>query len=383
MMVTAHNRVIPLSIPLGFVLLGEVFWLVALLLWAFHPEAILTPRHPWGLAVAHLFLLGFGVGVLLGAMHQLLPVVLEAPLYRPEWGYPVMALWGLGVFLLAWGFTQAFFLVPVGGALVFLALCFFAYHVYLTFRLAPRWNRVATALAWVVFYLVLTPLLGLLQALSQRYGFYDPERLTWHLLAGLGGIFLLSILGVGYKLLSMFTLTHGVDERILGLFLWAANLGLLGLAMGERLGYLLLLLAFALALYDTGRILQNRMKKVLDIGVRHYLLGLFFLGLSLLALPFNPAWAALWFGLGFVGLVVTGMLYKILPFLVWTHRYAPKAGKEKVPMLKEMLPEGAGYLAGGLLALGALLVPFFPWAAWVYLLGVFPHAYALREVMRR
>lgn len=294
-----------------------------------------------------------------------------------------MALWGLGVFLLAWGFTQAFFLVPVGGALVFLALCFFAYHVYLTFRLAPRWNRVATALAWVVFYLVLTPLLGLLQALSQRYGFYDPERLTWHLLAGLGGIFLLSILGVGYKLLSMFTLTHGVDERILGLFLWAANLGLLGLAMGERLGYLLLLLAFALALYDTGRILQNRMKKVLDIGVRHYLLGLFFLGFSLLALPFNPAWAALWFGLGFVGLVVTGMLYKILPFLVWTHRYAPKAGKEKVPMLKEMLPEGAGYLAGGLLALGALLVPFFPWAAWVYLLGVFPHAYALREVMRR
>ncbi|WP_243026638.1 hypothetical protein [Thermus albus] len=383
MMVTAHNRVIPLSIPLGFVLLGEVFWLVALLLWAFHPEAILTPRHPWGLAVAHLFLLGFGVGVLLGAMHQLLPVVLEAPLYRPEWGYPVMALWGLGVFLLAWGFTQAFFLVPVGGALVLSALCFFAYHAYLTFRLAPRWNRVATALAWVVFYLVLTPLLGLLQALSQRYGFYDPERLTWHLLAGLGGIFLLSILGVGYKLLSMFTLTHGVDERVLGLLLWAANLGLLGLAMGERLGYLLLLLAYALALYDTWRILKNRMKKTLDIGVRHYLAGLFFLGLALFALPFNPVWAALWFGLGFVGLVVTGMLYKILPFLVWTHRYAPKAGKEKVPMLKEMLPEGAGYLAGGLLALGALLVPLFPWAGWVYFLGAFPHAYALWEVMRR
>ncbi len=65
--------------------------------------------------MAHLFLLGFGVGVLLGAMHQLLPVVLEAPLFRPEWGYPVMALWGLGVFLLALGFAQAPLLVPVGG----------------------------------------------------------------------------------------------------------------------------------------------------------------------------------------------------------------------------------------------------------------------------
>lgn len=383
MLATAHNRVIPLSIPAGFVFLGEAFFLAASLLFALHPEAFAIPRHPLGLAGAHLFLLGFGVGVLLGAMHQLLPVVLETPLYRPEWGYPVMVLWSLGVVLLASGFVWVPSLVPWGGGLVLVALLFFAYHVYLTFRQAPRWNQVATALAWVVFYLVLTPFLGLLQALSQRYGFYDPERLTWHLLAGLGGVFLLSILGVGYKLLSMFTLTHGVDERVLGLLLFAANLGFLGLAMGERLGYLLLLLSYALALYDTWRILKNRMKKALDIGVRHYLLGLLFLGLALLALPFNPVWAALWFALGFVGLVVTGMLYKILPFLVWTHRYAPRAGKEKVPLLKEMLPEGAGYGAGALLALGAFLFPLFPGAGWVYLLGVFPHVYALWEVMRR
>lgn len=383
MIVTAQNRAIPLSLPAGFFFLGEAFFLAFALLFALHPEALAFPRHPLGLALAHLFLLGFGVGVLLGAMHQLVPVVLEAPLYRQELGYPVMLLWASGVGLLALGFAQAPALVPWGGALALAALFLFALHMLLTFLKAPRWNRVATSLAWVVFYLVLTPLLGLFQALSQRYGFYDPERLTWHLLAGLGGIFLLSIVGVGYKLVSMFTLTHGVDESALGLFLWAANLGLLGLAFGEGLGYLLLLLAYGLALYDAYRILKNRMKRALDIGVRHYLAGLFFLGLALLALPFHPVAAALWFALGFVGLVVTGMLYKILPFLVWTHRYAKRAGKEKVPLLKEMLPEGAGYLAGGLLAFGALLSPWFPWAAWAYALGALPHLYALWEVMRR
>ncbi|GAB5602665.1 hypothetical protein FJNA_11900 [Thermus sp. FJN-A] len=383
MIVTAQNRAIPLAIPAGFFFLGEAFFLAFALLFALYPEALTLPRHPLGLAMAHLFLLGLGVGVLLGAMHQLVPVVLEVPLFRPEWGYPVMLLWALGVGLLATGFARDPSLVPWGGALALSALLFFAYHMLLTFLKAPRWNRVATALAWVVFYLVLTPLLGLLQALSQRYGFYDPERLAWHLLSGLGGIFLLSIVGVGYKLVSMFTLTHGVDEGALGLFLWAANLGILGLAMGEGLGYLLLLLAYALALYDARRILKNRMKRALDIGVRHYLAGLFFLGLSLLALPLSPGVSALWFALGFVGLVVTGMLYKILPFLVWTHRYAPRAGKEKVPLLKEMLPEGAGYLAGGLLAFGALLAPFSPWAAWAYALGALPHLYALWEVMRR
>ncbi|GAA6731420.1 hypothetical protein [Thermus brockianus] len=383
MVATVHTRVIPLAVPAGFIFLGEAFLLWGAWLWVLHPEAFLVPRHPLGLAGAHLYLLGFGVGVLLGAMHQLLPVVLEAPLYRPALGYPVMALWALGVVLLALGFARLPVLVPLGGGLALLALLLFAYHAYRTFRLAPRWNRVATALAWVVFYLVLTPLLGLVQALALRFGFYDPERLAWHLLAGLGGVFLLSILGVGYKLLSMFTLTHGVDEGVLGLLLWAANLGLWGLALGERLGYGLLLLAYGLALYDTYRILKHRMKRALDIGVRHYLAGLGFLGLALLALPFKPVWAALWFALGFVGLAVSGMLYKILPFLVWTHRYAPRAGKERVPLLKEMLPEGLGYLAGGLWAVGALLFPVLPQAAWGVAVGAAVHAYALWEVMRR
>lgn len=383
MIVTSKNRTIPLSIPVGFFFLGEGFLLAFALLFALHPEALAVPRHPLGLAMAHLFLLGFGVGVLLGAMHQLVPVILEAPLYRHGWGYPVMLHWGLGVALLVTGFAWNPALVPWGGGLALLGLLFFAYHMLRTFRTAPRWNRVATALAWVVLYLALTPILGLLQALTQRYGFYDPDRLLAHALLGLVGAFLLSILGVGYKLVSMFTLTHGVDETALGLLLWTANLGLLGLLLGERLGYLLLLATYLLALYDTHRILKNRMKRPLDLGVQHYLAGLAFLGLALLTLPFRPLAAAYWFALGFVGLVVTGMLYKIVPFLVWTHRYAPRAGKEHVPLLKEMLPERAAHLAGGLLALGALLAPFLPGAAWLYLLGTLPHLYSLLEVMRR
>jgi hypothetical protein len=312
-----------------------------------------------------------------------LPVILEVALPRPGLGYGVMGLWGLGVPLLALGFLAPSGLEALGGGLVLAGLALFAYQALWAFRLAPRWNRVATAVAWVVVYLLLTPLVGLVQALTLRFGFYDPDRLFLHLALGLLGVFLLSILGVGYKLVSMFTLTHGVDESVLGLFLWAANLGLWALALGERSGYALLLLAYGLALYDTRRILGHRMKRELDVGVRHYLAGLFFLGLALLALPFAPLWAGVWFVLGFVGLVVTGMLYKIVPFLVWTHKYAPRAGRARVPLLKEMLPERAAYLAGGLFALGALLAPFAPLALWAYALGVVPFLYAMEEVVRR
>jgi hypothetical protein len=65
--------------------------------------------------------------------------------------------------------------------------------------------------------------------------------------------------------------------------------------------------------------------------------------LGLLALIFgseNLILSGGWFLIaGFVGFLITGHLYKIIPFLVWFERYAPLVGKEKVPMLHEMYPK--------------------------------------------
>lgn len=375
---------VPLSLPLGFFAAGTAFLLWGLLLLASHPEALQAARHPVLLASSHLLFLGFGVGVLVGALHPLVPVVLESPLPRPALGYPTLALWGAGLPLQTLGFLQADpRWVALGGGLVLLGLLLFAGHLALAFRRASRWSPVATALAWVSFYLALTPLLGMLQALTLRYGLYDPERMAGHVLAGLVGVFLLSILGVGHKLVSMFTLSHGTDEGVLGLLLWVLNLGLLGLALGQPMGLGLLALGLALAFYDTWRVLRHRVKRALDVGVRHYLAGLAFLPLSLGALlAGEPLRAGLWFGLGFLGLVVSGMLYKIVPFLVWTQRYAPRVGLEPVPALKAMLPERAADAAGLLLGLGALLTPFWPPALWLCTAGALLCAYALEEVLR-
>jgi len=50
--------------------------------------------------------------------------------------------------------------------------------------------------------------------------------------------------------------------------------------------------------------------------------------------------SAVWFFmLGFVGFLINGHLYKIVPFLVWFERFSPLVGKEKVPMLHEMYPK--------------------------------------------
>lgn len=41
---------------------------------------------------------------------------------------------------------------------------------------------------------------------------------------------------------------------------------------------------------------------------------------------------------GFFAFAVTGHVYKIIPFLVWFERFSPLVGKQKVPMLADMLP---------------------------------------------
>ena len=41
---------------------------------------------------------------------------------------------------------------------------------------------------------------------------------------------------------------------------------------------------------------------------------------------------------GFLGFIIFGHLYKIVPFLVWYERFSPLVGKQKVPMLADMVP---------------------------------------------
>jgi hypothetical protein len=137
-------------------------------------------------------------------------------------------------------------------------------------------------------------------------------------------------------------------------------------------------------MFDTWNILAHRNKKALDIGVQHYLAGLGFLLLCAGAFGLGHSLVAgLWFALGFVGLVVTGMLYKITPFLIWTHRYAPLVGKQRVPLLKDMLPDSAARLAGLLWGVGALLAPFAPQAIALLVLGSLMFVHSLLEVIRR
>jgi hypothetical protein len=59
------------------------------------------------------------------------------------------------------------------------------------------------------------------------------------------------------------------------------------------------------------------------------------------ALLFSAAWLIF---SGFFSFVIIAHLYKIVPFLIWFEKFAPLVGKQKVPMLADMIPKkGANY----------------------------------------
>ncbi|GGJ46749.1 hypothetical protein [Deinococcus roseus] len=376
------NTTAPYQVPAGFVLCSSFFLVAAVLLLALHPDAFSSHLHPVTLAFTHLLLLGFGTGILIGSMHQLVPVILEIGLVRAWWGYAVLGFWAVGVPVQVMGFLQDQpALIAAGGGLVSAALLWFAVHMLLVFRSTQKWSVVATSLVWVTLHLLTTPAVGMVQALTMQFGNYDPARLQTHAILGLVGVFLISIAGVGHKLIGMFTLSHGVKPRVLGINLWVLNFAILSDLIWPAATLPLLMLAALLMALDARNLIAKRVKKQLDVGVRHHLLGLGFLVFSVL-LAMLGFWTMALVGFsGFLLLVITGMLYKILPFLVWLHRYSGQVGQTQVPTLKEMFQEKTAGLAMWLFTAGIVFTALHPAGLWLIAAGLIPFLGFLTEVM--
>jgi hypothetical protein len=95
-------------------------------------------------------------------------------------------------------------------------------------------------------------------------------------------------------------------------------------------------------------IANRRRRRRLDASLHYWRAGLGLAALSaLLSVPAHllsdprlslaVGWIVIW---GWAGLIVHGMLSRIIPFLVWFHRFSPALGRVRVPSLRALLPDG-------------------------------------------
>jgi hypothetical protein len=207
--------------------------------------------------------------------------------------------------------------------------------------------------------------------------FHPIAQMHAHAHLGVVGFFIMMIVAVSYKLVPMFMLTEVQNARRAGWSIGLLNAGLLGVFVTVLLGSAWKLacagvVVAGLAAYglEIRAMLRARKRRAFDWGLKYFFAAIALLaplaGLGLvLAWPWAEPTARLAqlenvYGLlallGVVTLAILGMLYKIVPFLVWYASYGKQIGRAKVPAVADMYwPawQAAGFwtYAAGLVAL--------------------------------
>ena len=328
----------------------------------------------------HLYLLGFVMMIIFGAMAQLVPVVIEVGHAAVDFFYIIYPLLAVGTIMMVVGFTLSPALLPFGGLIVLVSMAIFAANLFWTLKKGAHKSIVVSVMGSSNIFLLLGIMSGLVMALAFG-GLLDVDPHHWlkaHVFAVFGGYVILTIMGLSMVLLPMFGLSHGFNEKPMQ---WSYRLMLLGVpsvmigsllsvSLLEWFGIAVVLVALNSYFYQVYLIFKTRARKENDVWVKSLFFAYATLLLSVLfSLVYlfggSEAWlmSSGWLLItGFAGFLITSHLYKIIPFLVWFERYAPLVGKQKVPMLHEMVPKRQAdaqmvFTASGvsLVALGLLL----------------------------
>ena len=369
----------PFSLPGSHFAVGLVFFVGgALALFAAAPYlAVGSYLSPQVTAATHFFTLGWITTSIMGALYQLFPVVLTKQVRWPR--LAGVTLWvyapGLAVFV-AGLFAGAPAITVVGAAALAVGILLFLTNLAGTLASVEKRDVTWWALTAAGSFLFLIMVVGAALAYNLRWPFMEEVRLAalgTHIHVALVGWVLLVMVGVGQRLLPMFLLSHGADERPGRMAVALLSSGALLLVAlhhtpgtwARWLPAALILLGVAAFLAQARAFFRTSKRPSLDPGMRMAgaALGILALGaamgLGLRVQGFtDPRLATAYVALLVLGIssFVAAHYYKILPFLVWYHRFGPLAGKQPVPRVADLFSARWAGAVGVLLIGGALLL---------------------------
>lgn len=388
----------PLAVPARFFLTAPLFGVAAAVLALWSGPALLASRWtPALLGATHLLTLGFVAMVMVGALFQLLPVLGGARWRRPyPFSVAVHLLLTAGTLLLAAGFsagctycTQMALPLLATGLTLFIGLALAA------LRGSPSQHASVKAMGYAVTGLGMTLLLGLYVGASHGWTAlpatrtYTDLHLSWGLLGWVG---LLGV-GVAYQVVPMFQMTPEYPAALRrwlvpGLFAALLLLSVAPVLPGQYAVTVLRTVAevglaagFVLFAVWTLYVQARRRRRLPDITLWFWRLAMLCLlaGALLWAARqlYGGAWGEVRYPLllgmllipGFAVSIVSGMLYKILPFLVWLHLQTHAGSREarrRIPNTKAIIPDRRARPQFVLHALALLLLTGA--ALWPYLL---------------
>lgn len=379
---TTHRVVIP------FYIYAAISFLACTLLLVFSTPAFLQHHfHPHTMAITHGMALGWGTMIILGASHQLVPVLTETKLYSNTLAFVSFAFAALGIPVLVYAFYVFNIGWPArwGGILVNAAIVVYLANITLTISKSKKENVQAVFVFTAACWLLLTTGAGLILVYNFSYLFLPRESLYYlamHAHMGIAGWFLLMVVGVGSRLIPMFLISKYENARLLWWVFGCINTGLLIFVLSFIYfpvgNYVVPLVLVAGALVIFGiyifRCYCQRIRRRVDNPMKVSLLSVAMLLLPVLALvaaitlsrvsgSYSKIVMAYGFTIffGWVTAIIFGMTFKTLPFIAWNKIYNEGSGRENTPDPKDLFSAkvfGAMtvmYITGFILFMGGIL----------------------------
>ncbi len=316
------------------------------------------------LAITHMATLGWGTMIILGASHQLLPVLVDGKLYSEKLAKATFITCAIGIPLLVYNFWyfQTVWLMQLGAVLVLSGFLLFALNVFRSI-----WNSNALQvqvyfLFTATLWLCLTALLGTLLVFNFTYNLFSVSHLEYlrlHAHMGLVGWFLMLVAGVASRLLPMFMISKYSNDKLLLRIFWLINGGLVlflvdvmfaGITYRVYLYLCMLLAGILLFVVYCRQAWKQRIRKKVEAPVKLSLAAVALLMLPLItaafliiqiitgshmALRLSVVYGSL-FLLGWLTAIILGMTFKTLPFIIWNKVYQRLSGKQATPSPKDL-----------------------------------------------
>jgi hypothetical protein len=319
---------------------------------------------PQTLAITHLMALGWGTMIILGASHQLLPVLIEGKLSSDLFAYLSFAFAATGIPILVTGFYifHTGWVLQSGAILVNAAVVCYLVNVISSIYESKKNDVYAWFIATASLWLFATTFFGMLLVFNFSRSWLpgnSTEYLSLHAHLGLAGWFLLLIIGVASRLIPMFLISKYTHTKTMWWIFALVNAALTGFILLRTFDsdpryyytpFLLVLVALVLFASYCYKAYKVRIRKKVDEQMKVSLLSVVLLFLPLLSLL-----AVIWFisgnvkanlvllygfcvFFGWITAIIFGMTFKTLPFIVWNKVYHTRA-VGKTPAPKELFSE--------------------------------------------
>lgn len=352
----SQNFAPPFKLVAPFFIIGVTFYLLSSLFTFVINIDLLNFHNSEILAYVHMLLLGFIMMIIFGAMAQLIPVTLEVGHFSIEFYYIIYPLLLIGTVLMFYGFSISPQFISFGGIFVFISMIIYLVELFLTIKKVEKFTNITKSLIVSNLFLLIGIIFGIIMALTYAGVFeIDVQKLLKaHVFSVVFGYIVITIMALSLILLPMFGLSHNFSLKPINISVVILTVAIItniifsifDISILIYISYLLIIIALIIYFYQIYLIYKTRARKENDIYVKalYFSFTSFLLSITLALIYFitnykGCIYSSVWLFInGFITYIIIAHLYKIVPFLVWFEKFAPLVGKQKVPMLVDMIP---------------------------------------------